>query len=183
MPASPPPPASRPPPGVHIREANAADLPRIVTILNEAIIHTTAVWSLEPTSVAARTPWLADRQARGFPVLVATPGPDALPGEVLGFASYGDFRPFAGYLHTVENSLYVDEAARGRGVGTALLSALLARATAARLHVMIAGIEASNLTSIRLHQRFGFQETGRLRQVGRKFDRWLDLVFLQKILS
>ncbi|WP_100085379.1 GNAT family N-acetyltransferase [Nitrospirillum viridazoti] len=170
-------------PFVHIRDANAADLPRIVAILNEAIVHTTAIWSLQPTSVAERAAWLADRQAKGQPVLVATPGPDAPPGEVLGFATYGEFRARSGYQHTVENSLYVDEAARGRGIGTALLSALLARATAAGLHVMIAGIEASNLTSIRLHQRYGFSETGRLPQVGRKFDRWLDLVFLQKILN
>ncbi|MDE1145314.1 MAG: GNAT family N-acetyltransferase [Azospirillaceae bacterium] len=177
---TPPPP---PPPGIHIRDATQADLPRIVEILNHAIVHTTAVWSLEPTSVAARTPWLAERQAKGFPVLVATDGPDAPPGEILGFASYGDFRPFAGYLHTVENSLYVDAAARGRGIGHALLAALLKRAEAAGLHAMIAGIEAGNETSIRLHERFGFTETGRLPQVGRKFDRWLDLVFLQKIFD
>ncbi|WP_199902611.1 GNAT family N-acetyltransferase [Azospirillum sp. B4] len=179
----PPPHPSPVPPGIHIRDATLADVPRIVAILNAAIAHTTAIWSLEQTTVAERAAWLADRQAKGQPVLVATPGPDAPPADALGFATYGEFRARSGYRHTVENSLYVDETARGRGVGTALLSALLARAEAARLHVMVAGIEASNLTSIRLHQRFGFQETGRLPQVGRKFDRWLDLVFLQKILN
>jgi len=160
-----------------IRDATEADLPGILAIFNEAIRNTTAVWHVEEATLEARRAWLRERQGRGLPVLVAAEG-DA----VLGFASYGDFRPFAGYALTVEHSVYVDPAAQGRGLGRALLAALVARAEAAGLHVMVAGIEAGNAASIALHRAVGFTEAGVLRQVGRKFDRWLDLLFMQKIL-
>ncbi len=160
-----------------IRDATAADLPAILDITNEAIANTVAVWTLAPTTLAARREWLQDRQARGFPVLVALHD-----GAVAGFASFGDFRPWEGYLHSVEHSLYVRPDMQGRGIGKALLAALIARATALGKHVMIGGIEAGNAASIGLHHRAGFTETGRLHEVGRKFDRWLDLVFMQKTL-
>jgi L-amino acid N-acyltransferase YncA len=111
-------------------------------------------------------------------VLVATEG-----AAVLGFASYGSFRPWEGYKHTVEHSVYVDAAARGKGVGRVLLSALIDHATASGKHVMVAGIDASNAVSIRLHETLGFITAGTLTQVGRKFDRWLDLLFMQRLLS
>lgn len=97
---------------------------------------------------------------------------------MLGFASYGDFRPFAGFAATVEHSVYVDPAAQGQGLGRALLAALIDRARAAGLHVMVAGIEAGNTASIALHAKAGFEEAGLLREVGRKFGRWLDLRFM-----
>jgi phosphinothricin acetyltransferase len=108
-----------------IRDATEADLPRILEIANEAIANTTAVWSLAPATPETRKAWLLDRRGRGFPVLVAD-----RDGAVLGFASYGDFRPWDGYLHTVEHSLYVHPEAQGRGVGRALLAALVERAGA-----------------------------------------------------
>jgi phosphinothricin acetyltransferase len=120
---------------------------------------------------------MRDRQARAFPVLVAT-----LDGTVQGFASYGDFRAWEGYLHTVEHSLYVDPVAQGHGLGRALLETLVAHATAQGKHVMVGGIEAENARSLELHRRAGFQEVGRLNEVGRKFGRWLDLIFVQKML-
>lgn len=169
------------PTDVILRDAVPADLPAVLAILNDAIAHTTAVWSLKPATLASREAWLAERQGRGFPVLVAEAG-GAAAGGVLGFASFGDFRPWEGYLHTVEHSVYVAAAARGRGVGGLLLEALIGRARAMGKHVMVAGIEAGNLASIRLHARQGFVETGRLPEVGRKFDRWLDLVLMQRIL-
>jgi phosphinothricin acetyltransferase len=161
-----------------IRDAVEADLPAILAILNDAIVNTTAVWSLTPATLEARLAWWQERVGAGFPVLVA-----GAPGEVLGFASYGGFRPFEGYLHTVEHSIYVAAAARGQGCGRALLAALMAHAQAAGKHVMVAGIEASNIASVRLHESLGFTETGRLAEVGRKFDRWLDLVFMQHMLA
>jgi L-amino acid N-acyltransferase len=160
-----------------IRDATEADLPDILEITNEAIANTVAVWTLAPTTLAARRDWFNDRRARGFPVLVAQGG-----GSVIGFASFGDFRPWEGYLHSVEHSLYVRPEAQGRGAGKALLAALIDRATAMGKHVMIGGIEAGNAASIALHRRAGFEEAGTLREVGRKFDRWLDLLFMQKIL-
>jgi phosphinothricin acetyltransferase len=161
-----------------IRDAVESDLPRILTIFNEAIRTSTAVWHLEETTLDARQAWLRERQGRGLPVLVAE-----LEGSAQGFASYGDFRPFAGYALTVEHSIYVDQALRGRGLGQGLLEALQDRAVAAGMHVMLAGIEASNVASAALHRKAGFEEAGRLRQVGRKFGRWLDLLFMQKILA
>jgi phosphinothricin acetyltransferase len=160
-----------------IRDAIESDLPAILAITNEAIANTTAVWNNTPATLEARTAWMRERQARGFPVLVATDG-----GKVLGFASFGDFRPFEGYLHTVEHSIYVAPEAQGRGVGKALLAALVERARALGKHVIVGGIEAGNTASIALHTRAGFVETGRLPEVGQKFGRWLDLVFMQRML-
>ena len=119
-----------------------------------------------------------ERRAKGFPVLVAE-----RDGLVAGFASFATFRPWQGYRYSVEHSIYIDPLLQGRGIGKALLEALIARAESLGIHVMIAGIEASNAVSLTLHRQAGFAPCGCLRQVGRKFDRWLDLLFMQKILS
>ena len=161
-----------------IRDATESDLPAIVAITNHAILHTTALWTNTEATVESRGNWWRERVAAGFPVLVA-----AEEGEVLGFASYGTFRPFEGYLYSVEHSVYVEPAAHGRGLGRALLASVIAHAQASGKHVMIGGIEADNTPSLRLHASLGFVETGRLAQVGRKFDRWLDLVFMQLMLQ
>ena len=161
-----------------IRDATEDDLPRIVAITNHAIAHTTANWNYAPVTLEQRRAFLLARQARGFPVLVAED-----ESGVTGFAAYGDFRAFDGYAHTVEHAIYVDPQAQGRGVGKALLAALIDRARHAGMHVMIGGIDAGNDISIALHRRFGFVETGRMPQIGRKFDRWLDLVLMQKMLE
>lgn len=163
-----------------IRDATEADLPPILDIANHAVLHTTAVWSVVPDTLDVRRAWFAARRDRGFAVLVATDGDG---GAVRGFASFGDFRPWDGYLHTVEHSLYVHPDVQGRGVGRALLGALIGRAAALDKHVMVAGIEANNAASLGLHRNLGFAEAGRLREVGRKFDRWLDLVFMQRTLT
>jgi L-amino acid N-acyltransferase YncA len=161
-----------------IREASEADAPGILRIYNDAVLHTTAIWNEQPSSLEARHAWLAERRQSGFPVLVATDG-----AEVLGYASFGAFRPWDGYRHTVEHSVYVDRAARRGGVGRALVEALIERARAMGKHVMVAGIEATNEPSLRLHAGLGFVEAGHLKSVGRKFDRWLDLVFMQLMLQ
>ena len=159
--------------GAAIREASPADAAAIRDIYNHAVRVTTAIWNDTEVDAANRAAWLADRQSAGFPVLVAERG-----GDVVGYASYGPFRAFDGYRFSVENSVYVSEAAQGGGVGRALMQALIERAEAARLHVMVAGIEAENRASIRLHASLGFREAGRLPEVGTKFGRWLDLVFM-----
>jgi phosphinothricin acetyltransferase len=161
-----------------IRNASPDDLPMILGIYNEVIAHTTSVYSEEPVSLANRLEWLRGREAAGYPVLVAC---DA--SGVTGFASFGDFRAWPCYCHTVEHSLHVRADRRGQGIGRTLLVELIARAAAARKHVMIAGVDADNQASIALHQSLGFEQAGLLKQVGRKFGRWLDLVFLQKILA
>lgn len=162
-----------------IRDAMDADLPRILEITNDAIENTTAIWNWTPATLETRRVWLNERRAKQFPVLVAVDE----AGEVLGFGSFGEFRPHQGYLHTVEHSVYVDARTRRRGIGGALIEALIERARTLGKHAMIGGIEAGNTESIALHARLGFVETGRLPQVGRKFERWLDLVFMQRLLE
>ncbi|UXY52420.1 GNAT family N-acetyltransferase [Pseudomonas tohonis] len=162
-----------------IRDASEADLPGILAIYNDAVEHTTAIWNETLVDLANRRAWLAERTAAGFPVLAAR---DAA-GEVVGYASYGAWRPHDGYRHTVEHSVYVRADQRGKGLGPQLMQALIERARSAGLHVMVGAIESENAASIRLHQRLGFTTTGQMPQVGRKFGRWLDLTFMQLILE
>ena len=161
-----------------IRNATEADLPAILAITNDAILNTTSSWNVHPTTLEARRQWLAERQAAGLPVLVGVIG-----GDVAGFGSYGSFRAWDGYRLTVEHSIYVDATFRRRGVGRLLLAGLIEHATEAGMHVMMGVISADNEISIALHEQFGFTVTGRLPEVGRKFDRWLDLVLMQKMLA
>ncbi len=161
-----------------IRDAVAGDAAAILPMYNHAALNTTAIWNDAASDLAGREAWLASRRVAGFPVLIAE-----LDGAVAGFASFGDFRSWDGYRFTVEHSIYVDPARHRGGVGRALLEALIERAREATKHAMIAGIEASNTASIKLHESLGFREVGRLPQVGAKFGRWLDLVFLQLVLD
>jgi phosphinothricin acetyltransferase len=162
-----------------IVDANEAHLPGILAIYNDAVLHSTALWIEALADLANRRAWLLEREAAGFPVLVA----QGSNGEVLGYASYGGWRSNEGFRHTVEHSLYVRADQRGRGLGLALLKALIERAKSADLHVMVAAIESENAASIRLHQCLGFVTTGQMPQVGRKFGRWLDLTFMQLTLE
>lgn len=162
-----------------IRDANPADIAGITDIYNDAVANTTAIWNEQMVDVANRQAWLADRGKAGYPVLVAVDDHHA----VLGYASFGDWRAWDGYRHTAEHSVYVRADQRGLGIGEALLRELIHRAQQSGKHVLVAGIEANNTASIKLHQKLGFQQTGHLHQVGSKFGRWLDLVFLQRILD
>jgi L-amino acid N-acyltransferase YncA len=162
---------------MHIDDATEADLPAILAIHNEVIANSTAIYTEVPATLEDRTAWRATRVAQGYPVLVAREA-----GEVLGFASFGGFRAALGYAATVEHSVHVRADARRCGVGRALLSALPDRARAAGKHVLIGGIDADNEGSLALHASLGFEKVAHFRQVGRKFGRWLDLVFVQLIL-
>ncbi len=159
------------------RMAVEADLPEILAIYNHIIATSTAVYRDDPTTLEERADWLRQRQAAGFPTIVAERG-----GEVLGFASYGSFRgAFPGYRHSVEHSVHVGEAARGSGMGAALMGHLLDLAREANVHVMVGAVDADNAGSLRFHAKLGFAEAGHFHEVGRKFGRWLDLVFVEKI--
>jgi phosphinothricin acetyltransferase len=162
-----------------IRDAHAGDVPAILAIYNDAVQNTTAIWNETLVDEANRLAWLNGRQAQGYPVLVACDAQD----QVLGYASFGDWRAFDGYRYTVEHSVYVASAARGQGVGRALMGELIARARALGKHVMVAAIEAGNQPSIALHRQLGFEPCGLMPQVGTKFGRWLDLAFLQLTLD
>lgn len=163
---------------MQIRDATPADIPAITLIFNDAVVNTTAIWSDTQVDEKNRQDWLAARRQLGYPVLVAVNG-----DQVLGYASFGDWRPFDGFRHSVEHSVYVHKEHRGEGLGVALMQALIPRARAVGKHVMVAAIDASNVGSIALHKKLGFDQVGHMPQVGTKFGKWLDLVFLQLTLD
>lgn len=163
---------------VQVRDAREEDLAGVLAIYNDVIATTTAIFRDEPATLEDRREWWQARAAQGYPVLVAIED-DA----VVGFASFGDFRAWPGYRYTVEHSVHVRADRRGSGVGQALMHPLIARARTLGKHVMMAGVDADNAGSIRFHERLGFERVGHLREVGFKFGRRLDLVFLQRLLN
>ncbi|NVN12645.1 GNAT family N-acetyltransferase [Nguyenibacter vanlangensis] len=165
---------------ITVRDATEADLSGILAIYNEVVRTSSAVYTEQEATLEDRKVWFAQRAGQGYPVLVAGHPAD---DSVLGYATFGDFRPWPGYRHTVEHSVYVRADMRGRGVGRALVEPLFGRATSLGKHVMVAGIDAANPASIRLHDRLGFERAGTLREVGHKFGRWRDLVFMQRFLD
>lgn len=163
---------------MQIDAAGDADLEGITAIYNDVIATSTAVFSDDPVTVEERRGWLAERQARGFPVLVAREG-----RSVLGFGSFGDFRPWPGYRTTVEHSVHVAAGQRRRGIGRQLVLALIDEARDLGMHVLMAGVVSTNEPSLELHRQLGFVEVGRLPEIARKFDEWLELVLLQLALE
>jgi L-amino acid N-acyltransferase len=163
---------------IPIRDAREDDLPAVLQIYNEVMATSTAIYSEQPSTLEDRIAWWQGRVSAGYPVLVAE---DA--SGVTGFASFGDFRPRPGYRFTVEHSVYVRADRRGRGIGGALMTPLIDRAAALGKHVLIAGVDADNAASLRFHERLGFERVAHFREVGFKFGRWLDLVFLQRTLG
>ncbi len=161
-----------------LRDARPEDLPDLLAIYNDAVLNTTAIWNETPVDLANRQTWFELRAAQGYPILVAVDD-----SGVLGYASFGDWRPFEGFRYTVEHSVYVRGDQRGKGLGPVLMEALIERARAGGKHVMVAAIESGNAASIRLHERLGFVVTGQMAQVGVKFGRWLDLTFMQRVVG
>jgi phosphinothricin acetyltransferase len=157
-----------------IRTATAADAQGLAEIYNHAVENTVAILNETLVDAENRATWVAQRQGDGFPVLVAEED-----GQVIGYASYGPWRPFHGFRETVEHSVYVRDGQRGKGLGRQLMQALIDRARADGLHMMVAAVTAGNDASIRLHEALGFEVTARMPQVGQKFGEWLELIFLQ----
>ena len=160
---------------MQLLDAAEHDLAGLVAIYNEVIATSTAVYSSTPVTVEDRRQWWRARVAAGFPVLVARD-----ESGIAGFSTFGEFRTWPGYRFTVEHTVHVRADRRGSGVGTKLVEALFPRAAALGKHMMIAGVDAANTASIRFHERLGFAQARCQREVGHKFDRWLDLVFLQR---
>ncbi|MDH0063733.1 GNAT family N-acetyltransferase [Leclercia adecarboxylata] len=157
-----------------IRHVCKEDCAAIGEIYNHAVLHTAAIWNDATVDTDNRIAWFEARQLAGYPVLVS------VENEVVtGYASFGDWRAFDGFRHTVEHSVYVHPGHQGKGIGRALMKALIAEARHIGKHVMVAGIEAQNSASIHLHETLGFVTTGQMPQVGTKFGRWLDLTFMQ----
>lgn len=155
-------------------------MPALRDLYNTLIPTTTIAWTESLQTLRDRRTWFHRQQQAGYPVLVAE-----AEDRVVGFAAYGSFRgsgKWPGYRHTVEHTIHVHEDCWGSGIGRRLLEALIDRARADDVHVMVAAIDGANEESIAFHERLGFTVVARLPEVGRKFDQWLDLVLMQRIL-
>jgi phosphinothricin acetyltransferase len=164
---------------MHWIDCDHSHLEEIRTILNDAIVHSTALYDYHPRSVEVMLAWWTAKQTGGYPVIGATDS----AGNLMGFASYGPFRAFPAYKYTVEHSVYIHSAHRGQGLGPLLLERLIERCEAQGFHTMIGVIDAENERSIALHEKLKFERCGEIRHAGFKFGRWLDLVFYQRLLS
>lgn len=163
---------------IQVRKASMDDLPTMLVIYNDVIINTTAVYDYTPHTLEMRKQWYIAKEDGGFPVLVAVEDTN-----VIGFGSLGPFRNWAAYKYSVEDSIYVAAGQRGKGIGKLLLPPLIRAAEEMNMHTIIAGIDDTNIPSLRLHEKFGFKEVAHFKQVGYKFGRWLDLKFLQLMLT
>jgi phosphinothricin acetyltransferase len=162
---------------IKIRKATSADVPKILDIINYSILHTTANYNYDIQTLEVQQKWFEDKKANNFPVIVAE-----VNENVIGFGSYGTFREKIGYQYTVEHSVYVEDEFTGKGIGKLLLSELIQLAKQQGFHVMIGAIDADNKGSIAFHKKFGFVENGIIKEIGFKFGKWLDLLFMQLIL-
>lgn len=150
----------------------------IRAIFNDAIVNSTALYDYRPRTPEVMEAWFAAKEAAKLPVIGALDE----NGDLMGFGSYGPFRPHAAYQYSVEHSVYVDGRFRGRGLGKQILERLIARAADQDYHMMIGVIDAENATSIALHEKLGFTRCGDIRHAGFKFGRWLDLALYQLVL-
>lgn len=160
-----------------IRPARAGDSAPIAAIWNVEAVGTIATTETEPRGPERQVAWLA-AHTDDYPVVVAVENDD-----VVGFGSLSPYRPKRSYARTVEDSVYVKDGYRGKGVGSALLVDLIARARARRHHSMVARITSENAPSLRLHARHGFVQVGLEREVAYKLHRWLDVATLQLMLE
>lgn len=162
-----------------ITPATVDDARAIAAIYAHHVARGTASYDVEPRSTAATAALITEHRAKGWPFLVAR---DA-GGRVLGYAYAGQFRPRAAYAWACENSIYLDHAEQGRGIGRALLDALVAAATASGFRTMVAVIGGAEPASVALHAACGFAHAGRLSGMGWKHGRWLDTVYMQRMLG
>jgi phosphinothricin acetyltransferase len=160
----------------HIRLATPADLPAINAIYNHYVLTSTCTYAEEPDTLADRSFWFAEHQGP-HPATVLEQD-----GEVVGWASLSEYRGRCGYRFSVENSVYVHHAHHGQGIGKALMLDLIDRARQLGHHTIVAGVSADQTASRGLHEHLGFTQVAHFREVGYKFDRWLDVVFLQLLL-
>lgn len=162
---------------VQIREAVLDDIPSILEIVNHYIAHDTCIYDIEPRAIDFQIAWFEIQMNLGNPVLVAEEN-----SKLLGFASYAQFRPKVGYKFSMEHSVYLHPSEKGRGIGKLLLLSLINKAKQQNIHALIGGIDATNIDSIEFHKKLGFEVVGKMNEVGYKFNKWLDLVWMQKII-
>jgi L-amino acid N-acyltransferase YncA len=163
---------------VEVRHAELSDFEAITEIYNDVVLKSTATYNDKPSTVDERVAWWRARQQQQFPVLVAIE-----ENTVIGFASFGDFRAWPGYRFTVEGTIHIAASHRRHGIGKHLLDALIENARAHGKHVMIAGVDSENIASLSFLTRHGFEQVAQLQEVGYKFGRYLNLIFLQYFLT
>ena len=163
--------------GFSIRGATEGDLPALTELYNHYIAHTSITFDTEIYTVETRREWFSHYSDSGRHRLLVAEGID---GNLLGYASSSKFRPKAAYDTSVETSVYVAESAHGLGVGTALYAALFAILSTEDVHRAVAGVTIPNEKSLALHTKFGFRQVGVMTEVGRKFDRYWDVMWLEK---
>jgi phosphinothricin acetyltransferase len=165
---------------MHLADCDPArDGQALRAIINDAIETSTALYDYHPRSLAQVTQWAQDKRVGQWPLRGAFDQHE----QLIGFATFGPFRPQPAYKYTVEHSVYVHRAHQRQGVALALMNDLLLQAQARECHVMIGCIDAENLPSVSLHRKLGFTHSGTLTQAGFKFGRWLDAAFYQKTLA
>ncbi len=157
-----------------IREATTKDVQAMLDIFNANILHSTAIYMYEPQSLEQRQEWFESKQARSEPIFVYEER-----GDVVGYATYGAFRPYPANLYTVEHSVYVHEDYHRKGIGEKLMHKLIEHATNRGIKTMVGSIDATNIPSIRAHEKLGFTYSGTIKNAGYKFGNWLDLAFYQ----
>ena len=163
---------------IQVRSAKKEDLQAILEIINFEIANSTTVYDYTARTTETQLTWFKRKEEEKMPVIVAE-----MNGTVVGYGTFGIFRPWEGYLHSIEHSLYVSNDSRGLGIGKLLMSELIRHARTIGYHTMIAGVDASNRDSYEFHKKFGFVEIGVFKEIGYKFDRWLNLIFMQLILN
>src|SRR6266487_6479316 len=161
-----------------VRPATHDDLCGILEVYNEAVLNTTATYDYEPRTLEHRTAWFEDHVKHNNPLFVAL----NQEGNVVGWSALNRYHDRKGYQFTTENSVYVAADLRGQGIGKLLMRPLVEAARQRGLHAILAGIDAQNEASIRLHASFGFVKVAHFKQVGFKFGRWLDVVYMELLL-
>lgn len=160
-----------------IRQAVLDDLHEILKIVNHEILHSTVLYEYELRTIEQQTDWFNEKMALEWPIIVAE-----FEGNVIGFGTYGSFRARPAYSKSIEHSVYVHKDFRGKAVGNTLMVELIRSAKERGFHTMIAGIDSSNQGSVEFHRKFGFETVGTFKEVGFKFDKWLDVTFMQRML-
>jgi len=161
---------------MRIRPARAGDLDAINEIYHHSVLHSTCTYQTEPWTPDERSAWFSAHDAK-HPITVAV-----VDEQIAGWGALSRFHQRCAYGRTVEDSVYVRPDMLRRGIGSALLSDLIARGRSLAHHTIIAVVDSSQAASIALHDRVGFQACGHLREVGYKFDRWLDVLYMQLLL-
>ncbi|MFJ7891179.1 GNAT family N-acetyltransferase [Lysinibacillus xylanilyticus] len=161
-----------------IRLMEEQDLPGVLDIYNEIILTSKAVYRYETQLLEEKRQWFKEQQTLGNPLLVFDEN-----GIVAGFATYSQFRPYPGYKHTMEHSVYVHKDHYQKGIASQLMQELIRIAKEQGVKTLVAGIDGENIGSIKVHEKLGFKYVGTIKNAGYKFDQWLDLAFYQLQLT